>query len=61
MSNKYIDTICRCPKHGSVNRDICCPKTGSKNLAATIAKPAASALGAMVVMFSVLVLTAGKR
>jgi hypothetical protein len=27
MSNKYINAICKCPVHGSVNREICCPAT----------------------------------
>ena len=29
MSNKYIDVLCKCPVHGSVNRETCCPTYGA--------------------------------
>lgn len=32
MSNKYIDALCKCPVHGSVNRETCCPPHGSMSV-----------------------------
>jgi len=32
MSNKYIDVLCKCPVHGSVNKEVCCPPHGSMSV-----------------------------
>ena len=31
MANKYINAICKCPVHGSVNREKCCPTYGAQD------------------------------
>ena len=32
MANKYINAICKCPVHGSVNKEVCCPPHGSMSV-----------------------------